>query len=233
MDLTSTEFREELRKIVEELIENYKLKDLQKVFLTREEFKEEMDKWRQELNKIWREIQRQREDSTKMWQKHIEDTEKMWQKHIEDTEKMWQKHIEDNNRHFKVIEASLLHIENKTGPDREQLIFDLMKETLQLEGIDRQKIQKIILQDTEGSVYTKDYITDIDIVLENEKIYLIEVKTTADNRDVQDLLNKADIYYQLYGQKPTELILVALRINQTNYQFAIRKNIRIIVGEII
>jgi hypothetical protein len=214
IDFNSPEFRAELKKVIEEEIETYKMKVLRDVFLTKEEFKEEMDKWHQEITKIWQELQKQREESSR----HQEATSR---------------HQEATSRHFKQIEVSLHTLEGKTGPELETLILDLMKETLQLENIDWKKIHKESLIDKDGTVFPKDYNTDVDVLLEDGNVYLIEVKATADNRDVYDLLNKATLFHHLKKRVPTELILVTLRMNQMNFQYAVKNHIRVIAGEIL
>ncbi len=242
IDFNSPEFREELKKAIEESIENYKLKVLREVFLTKEEFKEEMDKWHQDIAKIWQEVQKQREESMKIWQelqKQRDESNRHWEetnRHQEKTRRHQEetnRHQEETRRHFKQIEVSLHSLEGKTGPELETLVLDLMKETLQLENIDWKKIHKEPLIDRDGKVFPKDYNTDIDVLLENGNVYLIEVKATADNRDVYDLLNKSRLFQYLKKRVPSELILVALRMNKMNYQYAVQNKIHLIIGEII
>ena len=164
--------------------------------------------------KVWQELQKQREESSR----HQEATSR---------------HQEATSHHFKQIEVSLHTLEGKTGPELETLILDLMKETLQLENIDWKKIHKESLIDKDGKVFPKDYNTDIDVLLEDGTVYLIEVKATADNRNVYNLLNKATLFHHLKKRVPTELILVTLRVNQTNFQYAVKNHIRVIAGEIL
>ena len=107
-----------------------------------------------------------------------------------------------------------------------------MKETLQLEQIDVQKIRKEYLIDKDGLVYSPNYDTDIDTLIENDNLYLVEVKATADNRDVFDLLKKAALYKKITGKTATKIILIALRMNQRNYDYAAQNKIKAIIGEI-
>jgi len=235
IDFHSPEFRAELKKVVEESIENYKLRVLREVFLSKEDFKEEMDKWHQEIAKIWQEVQKQREESMKIWQELQKQREES-NRHWEETKRHQEeniRHQDETRRNFKQIEVYLHTLEGKTGPELEALVLDLMKETLQLENIDWKKIRKESLIDRDGKVFPKDYDTDIDVLLEDGNLYLIEVKATADNRDVYDLLNKATLFQHLKKRVPKELILVALRMNQTNFRYAVNNKIRVILGEII
>ena len=85
----------------------------------------------------------------------------------------------------------------------------------------------------DGKVFPKDYNTDIDVLLENGNVYLIDFKATTDNRDVYDLLNKSTLFQHLKKRVPTELILVALRMNQKIYQYTVKNKICVITGEIL
>jgi hypothetical protein len=124
-------------------------------------------------------------------------------------------------------------MQNKTGPDLERLILDIMRATLQMEHVDPAKIRKEPIVDKNGVVYDADYSTDIDVLIENGNVYLVEVKATADNRDVKDVLDKAKLYEHLHNRKASGLLLVTLRINKTNFDYATRRGVRVITGEIM
>jgi hypothetical protein len=276
IDINSPEFKKELKKLIEESLDSYKLGVLREIFLTKDEFKEEMDKLhkdqekhqqnieknqqrieknqqnieknqqnieknqqnieniKQENNKIWQEIQDLKKETTKIWQnieKRQQNIEKN-QLNIEKNQQNIEQQRKKSENHFKRLEIAILVLQGKMGPELESLILDVMRETLLMENIDPDKISKKILIDKEGKVYRSDYSTDIDVLIENNNTYLIEVKATADNRDVIDLLDKAELYQLLTGREPTKLYMVALRMKQKNYDYAINKNISVILGEI-
>ncbi len=131
------------------------------------------------------------------------------------------------------IDVTLLVMQNKTGSDLERLILDIMRATLQMEHVDPAKIRKEPIVDKNGVVFDVVYSTDIDVLVEDGNVYLVEVKATADNRDVKDVLDKAKLYEHLHNRKVTGLLLVTLRINKVNFDNATRKGIRIVAGEII
>ncbi|MHA1733495.1 MAG: hypothetical protein ACTSU5_16220 [Promethearchaeota archaeon] len=278
VDLDSPEFVNRVKEIVEQVLKEHEKVLSRDVLISREEFKEEMGKQREEMTRIWKEIRKQREEATRIWkeiQKQREEATRIWkeiqeqreeatserdkiwkeiQKQREEATRIWkeiqkqreeatserdkiwkeiQKQREEGDRNFKTIKAILIEMENKTGPELESLVLDVMRETLLLEKIDPAKIQKKFIVDREGVVYASNYSTEVDVVLENGNLYLVEVKATADNRDANDLLNKARLYEATQKRKPDGLVLVALRMNRMNHDFAREKGIRVIVGNVV
>ena len=134
---------------------------------------------------------------------------------------------------FQKMEISFQRLEGKEGPDLEQLILSVMKETLSLENIDPDKIRNEMLYDTEGAVFYKDYSTDIDVLLENGNTYLVEVKATASTQDLAHFIQNAKLYELQTGKKPTQLILIGLRVRDQVLPMARRNNVRIVKGEVI
>ncbi len=133
----------------------------------------------------------------------------------------------------KRIEATLIAMQNKTGTELENLVLEVMAATLQLEHIDPGKIRKEMIADVNGEVYHEKYKTDIDVLLEDGNTYLVEVKATADNHDVNTFFNHARLYERLHHVKPTGLLLVALRIKRKHLDYATSLGIRVIAGDII
>ncbi len=88
------------------------------------------------------------------------------------------------------------------------------------------------MSDPEGKVFFPGYTTDIDILLENDNTYLIEIKSTASSQDIAHFLQNAKLFEKIKGKKPTQLILVTLRITQATYSLAEAQKIRTIAGEI-
>ncbi|NMC04594.1 MAG: hypothetical protein GYA24_05245 [Candidatus Lokiarchaeota archaeon] len=143
------------------------------------------------------------------------------------------RHFDKVENRLDTIDVTLLTMQNKTGPELERLILDIMRATLQMEHVDPAKIRKETIVDKKGFVFDVDYSTDIDVLVENGNVYLVEIKATADNRDVKDVLDKAKLYEHLHDRKVSGLLLVTLRINKKNFDNATRKGIRVIAGEIL
>ncbi|MEX2728258.1 MAG: hypothetical protein Q6353_013460, partial [Candidatus Sigynarchaeum springense] len=164
--------------------------------------------------------------------KRFEAMQQQMDKRFEAMQQQMDKRFEAMDKRFDKIDATLLVMQNKTGTELERLILGIMQTTLQMHNVDPAKLRKEPLVDKEGVVFASEYSTDIDVLVEDGNVYLVEVKATADNRDVQHLLDKARLYEHLARRKISGLLLVTLRINRVNHDFAVRKGIRVIAGEI-
>lgn len=133
-----------------------------------------------------------------------------------------------------VVQATLLSMQNKSGPGLENLVLDVMRETLLLEQVDPDKIRRQDLVDQDGQVFPPHYSTDVDVLVENGNTYLVEVKATADNRDIHHFRDVARLYQHLTGRVPAALILVALRISHRHRTLAEKTyGMRVIAGDIM
>ena len=140
---------------------------------------------------------------------------------------------EEVARAIKDLSLSIARIESKEGIKFEKTVLELMKDTLKLENIAPEKIRKEILSDPRGEIFFPGYTTDIDVLVENDNTYLIEVKSTTGSEDITHFLLNAKLFKKRSGKIPTQLILVTLRINQSTYRLAQTQNIHVIAGEIL
>ncbi len=74
------------------------------------------------------------------------------------------------------LKISIVSLGRRSGDNLENAILELLSEKLIKENIKTSKIHKEILLDREGIVFMKNYSTDLDIIIENEKINLVEIK---------------------------------------------------------
>ena len=109
----------------------------------------------------------------------------------------------------------------------------MLNDQLIQESINVSEIKKEALIDKEGKIFYENYNTDIDILIQDGKIILIEVKSGADNRDINDLLRKAELFKLTRKKNYDALMLFCLEINQRNFEEAIRHGIRVIAGQVI
>ncbi|MHC1592438.1 MAG: hypothetical protein ACXQS8_10145, partial [Candidatus Helarchaeales archaeon] len=106
-------------------------------------------------------------------------------------------------------------------------------ETLELEKVDPSKARKEYLQDLEGLVFYKGYTTDVDVILENDNTYLVEVKATANKQDVDHFLMNVKLYEKLKKQSVTRPILISLRTTQDAVETAERQGVKFIYSTIL
>ncbi|MHA1322275.1 MAG: DUF3782 domain-containing protein [Candidatus Helarchaeota archaeon] len=134
---------------------------------------------------------------------------------------------------IKELALSISRIESKEGLYFEKTVLQLMKKALQLENIDPSKIRKEYLYDGEGLVFYKNYSTDIDVLVENDNLYLVEVKATANKQDVDHFLQNIRLYEHVKGKKVTQPLLIALRIFLNAKGLAEQHGIHVIAGTIM
>ncbi len=140
------------------------------------------------------------------------------------------KRFNEQQRSIKELSVSIMRIEYKEGELLQDAVLDLMKETLVLQQIDPKKIRRETLTDPEGEIFYKNYTTDIDVLLENDNTYLVEVKATVGSQDIAHFLQNVKLYELRRNKKITRPILVTLRITRNSNTLAEQKNIKVIAG---
>ncbi|MHA1383472.1 MAG: hypothetical protein ACTSR3_06925, partial [Candidatus Helarchaeota archaeon] len=123
------------------------------------------------------------------------------------------KGFEDAKRDRAELRVFMTTLSSKSGIALQNTILYLLQDRLIQENIKSSEIKRVDLFDKEGKVYYKNYATDIDVLIQDSKTILIEIKFHADNRDVFDLFNKAKLYTLQYKKEYDELVLVCLEIN--------------------
>ena len=134
------------------------------------------------------------------------------------------------NRGFLTLKVAIDSLGSRSGIRLEKTILKLLQKTLEQRGIDINTIEWIELIDDEGEVFTKNYRTDVDVLIKNGFHFLMEVKYKADNRDIYHFLKVAELYAKKY-QRPNNLLLVTLDIDPNIQEYAEKENIEVITGE--
>jgi hypothetical protein len=62
---------------------------------------------------------------------------------------------------------------------------------------------------------------------------LVEIKATGSTQDLAHFIQNAKLYEHQTGKKPTQLIMIALRLREQVMPMARRNQVHIIKGEII
>jgi len=176
------DLREEVRKLWEE---NHRIwEEISKLREENRKIWEEMGKLREENQKIWEEIKKLREEVNKLW----EENHKIW----EEIRKIWEeihglrKSHEDLTRIVKGVLKDLGGLSRTVGKLVEQNIRHYLpawiRETygITVDRVRRLKVNNIA--EFDGYVETED------------KVLLMEIKTTLRSRDIRDLARKVDRY---------------------------------------
>lgn len=147
------------------------------------------------------------------------------------------KAIELMNKQFdKVHEGQMLlkvaidSIGQRSGIRLEKTILKLLQRVLEKRDIDINKVEWIELIDDKGEVFSKNYRTDVDVLVRNGLHFLMEIKYKADNRDLFHFLKTAELYTKKY-KKPSKLLLLTLEIDPRTLNNAQAENIEVITGD--
>jgi hypothetical protein len=204
-----------------------------------ESVQEQLDKRfesvQEQLDKRFESVQEQLDKRFESMDKRFESMDRRF----ESMDRRFESMIETINRGFEEarkdreeLRTYITTVSSRAGIELEKTILNLLNDKLIKENIPSSQIKHISLQDTEGKVYYEDYSTDIDLLVQDSKTILIEVKFHADNRDIFDFTKKAELYKIQFQKEYDELLLVSLKINQKNYEQAIKQGIKVITGNI-
>jgi len=170
---------------------NQLIESVNKLTKSIEDLREEVRKLWEENHRIWEEIRRLREENQKIWEeirKLREEVNKLW----EENHRMWEeirelrKNHEDLARTVKGISRNLGGLSRTVGKLVEQDIRHYLPGWVRERyGITVDRIRRLRLDseaEFDGYVETED------------KVLLIEIKTTLRSRDIRDLARKVDRY---------------------------------------
>ncbi|MHA1277171.1 MAG: DUF3782 domain-containing protein [Candidatus Helarchaeota archaeon] len=219
----------QIRRIIEEELTKRVSELKTKEPVTREEFlkaMELMDKRFQELidimNQRFEEVNQRFEEVNQRFEK---------------SDTRFQELVETMNRRFeKVLEGQMLlrvaigSLGRRSGIRLEKTILKLLQRVLEQRDIDINKVQWIELFDEAGEVFTRNYRTDIDVLIRDGLHFLMEIKYQADNRDIYHFLKVAELYTLKY-QRPNKLLLLTLEIDPKTQEYAESQKIEVITGD--
>ncbi|MGV9171696.1 MAG: hypothetical protein ACOC44_12150 [Promethearchaeia archaeon] len=169
---------------------------------------------------------------TKTMNQRFEAMNERMDKRFESLIEQMNKGFEEGRKDRQELRVTISSVSSRSGVKLEELILNMLNEKLIQENIQKSNIARKDLVDQEGQVYYENYRTDVDVVVQDGKTLLMEVKSTADNRDVFDLIKKGELYKLQTGKQYDGLFLLCLEINRTNFEQAIKQGVRVIAGEI-
>ncbi len=136
------------------------------------------------------------------------------------------------NKKIDKLDVAIGALGQRSGKSLEKSILNILKDKLIQENIQASEIKKVYLTDVDGIIFSKNATTDVDVVIEDGKTVLIEIKYRPDQDDVERFLNIAKLYKSI--KKPyDQLLIIALEIKRKHYDYANQKGIKVISGKII
>ncbi len=135
---------------------------------------------------------------------------------------------------LKISEVSVAigSLGDRSGKLLEDTIIEILNDELIRENIPGSRIQKELMVDEEGIVFTKDFSTDIDVLIEDGKTILIEVKYRIDNYDIFTFLKLAELYERT-RKTFDQLLILTLEIKRLHLDYANIQGIKVIAGKVI
>ncbi len=143
------------------------------------------------------------------------------------------KGFEDAKRERMIIGSKIESLSRKGGEYLENTILYLLNDKLIQENIPSSKIKKEKLLDKEGKIFWENYSTDIDVLIQNGKTILIEIKYHPDNRDGFHLLKNAGLFKLQFKKDYDNLIIICLEIKRINLEQIEKQGIKVITGKVI
>ena len=114
------------------------------------------------------------------------------------------------------IKSSINNLGDRTGKGTQKMILELLKQSHKIQSDLITKISNKTIVDSEGEIFIKGYSTDIDILMENGKTILIEIKFKGDLRDLIHFFKVSKLYESKY-KKPDELWFVCAEISKKSF----------------
>ncbi len=143
------------------------------------------------------------------------------------------KGFEDAKRERWVIKSKIESFSSRGGESLERTILNLLNDRLIQENIQSAQIKKEELIDREGKIFWENYNTDIDVLIQDGKIILIEIKYHPDNRDGFHLLKNAKLFKLQFKKDYDILMIICLEIKKINLEQIENQGIKVIAGKVI
>jgi len=134
----------------------------------------------------------------------------------------------------KRVEVTIGSMGRRWGVDLERTTLEIFREVLEEKGIEPGKVSKFRLKDADGT-YTgvRGKIIDVDILIKDDKLYIMEVKSYAELDHVQTLYEKIKPIEKALNRKVEKSFLIAVNIDEEAYEKAKELGIEVITGNII
>ncbi|MCF2136552.1 MAG: hypothetical protein K9W43_04845 [Candidatus Thorarchaeota archaeon] len=173
---------------------------------------------------------RKSDERFEVMQKQIDEHMQESRERFEAMQKQIDRRFEDVTSILVAMQADIADISGKYGKRAEDAVRKILTKVLEAEGIETARISQIQVRDVDGSIFGKDYATDIDIYYEGKQTWIIEYKGRAKREDIIHLNLVARLLRKQYKIDPNRVIMVALNINDDAVVLAKDMNIEVIHG---
>ena len=143
------------------------------------------------------------------------------------------KRFEAQNKDIKYIKAAVGSLGRRSGKALENTILELLNDKLIKENINTSEITREYLYDKEGIVFWRGYESGIDIIMQNGKIILIEIKYHATKNKIEKFVRNSKLYAHQFNKSFDELVMICLEVKSSVLRVAKQFGVKIISGSII
>jgi len=154
-----------------------------------------------ELRRLREDLNKHAEESTKRFEAIEQRLDKVEQR-LEEHPALLHEHseaIKRLERSVNELRAAVGGLGKRLGTDLERLILNLYKDAIERFGIDIQRIERRSVRDVEGKYLHRGAKLEVDVYMSNEVTYLIDVKSFADEDDVEWFNTKCEVFAKELG----------------------------------
>jgi len=132
------------------------------------------------------------------------------------------------------VEVTIGSMGRRWGFDLEKTVLEIFREVLEKKGIEPGKVEKFRFRDRDGSVTgVKGRIIDVDVLVRDDRVYVIEVKSRAELAHVEILPEKARVVGKVLGKAVAKVMLIAVNVDKEAFERARELGIEVIYGNIL
>jgi len=199
------------------------------------EILEELRKLREDLNRHMVESSKRFEVLEKKLLEHDKRFEAIERTLLEHS-KILQEHskrIEELAKAVGELKAAVGSLGRRMGRDLEKPILSLYRDAIQRFGIDVERVEKRSFRDYDGKYLQKGAKIELDIYMSDRVTYLIEVKSLADEEDVEWFNTKCSIFAREFNLSEYRKLIVAVNITREALERAKELGIDLVYGSVI
>ncbi len=113
---------------------------------------------------------------------------------------------EDMNEGFKTVNRHITALGARWGLESEEAFREALKSILEKElGVE---VSRWTYEDKEGYVYGYPSAVEIDIAVKDDKVMLIEIKSSVSVSDIVSFKRKSELFEKVSGRKANRLMIV-------------------------
>ncbi len=141
---------------------------------------------------------------------------------------------EDFLRLERRVEVTIGSVGRRWGFDLEKAVLEIFREVLERRGVEPGRVEKFRFRDVDGRVTgVRGRIVDVDVLVKDDRVYVIEVKSRAELDHVELLPGKAKIVEKILKKPIAKTYVVAVNIDREAYERARELGIETIYGNIL